>query len=109
MRIAVLVLVEAKDDEVLLSRAPQGLHELTAFALARAVPVTVLVILDIVRHVTGRVRQCKARRHRIRTRAMRLCATQHMLVEAPVKLLEARGNAPGKLCFFALVVAALDL
>jgi len=28
MRIAVLILVEAKDNEVLLSRAPQGLHEL---------------------------------------------------------------------------------
>jgi len=28
MCIAVFVLVEAKDDEVLLSRAPQGLHEL---------------------------------------------------------------------------------
>jgi len=28
MRIAVLILVEAKDNEVPLSRAPQGLHEL---------------------------------------------------------------------------------
>jgi uncharacterized membrane protein AbrB (regulator of aidB expression) len=72
MCIAVLVLVEAKHNEVLLACSPQCLDQLAALALARAVAVAELVILDIVCHVTSCVRQCKARRHRIWSWSMRL-------------------------------------
>jgi len=58
-------------------------------------------------HRTPRHRpRVAVRRHRIWPWSVRLCATQHVLIEAPVKLREACGNALCKLDLLGLVISA---